>query len=522
MRSLFHGYYRPSDEEFAQLWQDCIFTFDTSALFRLYRYSHQTRQKLMSIMERVSDRIWLPFHVAHEYHVDRLIVISQQNKAPGKVKATLRDHYDKVEAALREYSARHADLDVDGLLKQLDRAVKKIEREIDTKSNAAPNWVHEDPIRDFLSSLFDGKVGNSFDDDRLRSIYEQGKERYERQVPPGYADAKDKNEDSRKYGDLVIWHQIIDHAKQLQKPIILVTDDAKVDWWREVEGQKIGPREELGTEFYRETGQSFYMYLPDQFLRYAAIHLAAEVENLETAIEEIEHVRQVDAIEGRFPVNDEYVSGAQQVVSGYFETGAERHIEPLSATMFLEAEQARKTLEELRRPLMEQAMRQVEAFRSPALEQAIRQAEAFNSPAMEQARQALLAQAEQARKLLEGVQRPLLEEARRQAEAFNNPIMEQSRRALLAEAEQTRKRLEAIQRPFLKEARRQAEAFNSPMMEQSRRAILAEAEQARKRLEAFQRPFLEEAGANIEDSTPGDDRSSDVEGTAPSRSDEEG
>jgi len=34
-----------------------------------------------------------------------------------------------------------------------------------------------------------------------------------------------------KFGDLIIWKEMIEKAKAEKRPIIFVTDDGKSDWW---------------------------------------------------------------------------------------------------------------------------------------------------------------------------------------------------------------------------------------------------------------------------------------------------
>jgi hypothetical protein len=60
MRNIFPGYYRPTDEEFYKMWQECIFVFDANVLLNLYRYSPDTRDELLDVLERLKDRIWIP------------------------------------------------------------------------------------------------------------------------------------------------------------------------------------------------------------------------------------------------------------------------------------------------------------------------------------------------------------------------------------------------------------------------------------------------------------------------------
>jgi PIN domain-containing protein len=78
MRDLFPGYYRPTQEQFQQMWRECIFVFDANVLLNIYRYSSDTRDELFDVLEHLKDRIWIPHQAMLEYHENREEVISQQ------------------------------------------------------------------------------------------------------------------------------------------------------------------------------------------------------------------------------------------------------------------------------------------------------------------------------------------------------------------------------------------------------------------------------------------------------------
>jgi hypothetical protein len=67
LKKAFAGYYRPSDAEFRQLWEQCIFVLDANVLLNLYRYSDETRSKFLEILEVLSKRLWVPHQAALEY-----------------------------------------------------------------------------------------------------------------------------------------------------------------------------------------------------------------------------------------------------------------------------------------------------------------------------------------------------------------------------------------------------------------------------------------------------------------------
>jgi hypothetical protein len=126
-----------------------------------------------------------------------------------------------------------------------------------------------------LSDLLEGKVGKPYSEEELENIYQKAEKRFNYKKPPGYKDAKKPI--PKNYGDVVLWFQLIDYAREQQKPIIFVTDDNKEDWWLKYEGETLEPRPDLIQEILSEVGVEdfqFYMYHSDQFMVYAGKFLS--------------------------------------------------------------------------------------------------------------------------------------------------------------------------------------------------------------------------------------------------------
>lgn len=85
MRDAFPGYYRLTDEEFDDLWKEAIFVPDTNVLLALYRLSEASRAKLLTILEALSDHLFLPYQVAAEFQRGRIGVIEEQLSTYRKV-----------------------------------------------------------------------------------------------------------------------------------------------------------------------------------------------------------------------------------------------------------------------------------------------------------------------------------------------------------------------------------------------------------------------------------------------------
>jgi hypothetical protein len=72
MRRAFPGYYRPTEDEFSELWNGCLFAFDANVLLNLYRYSLETSNEFLTILSEISDRLWIPHQAALEYQRRRV------------------------------------------------------------------------------------------------------------------------------------------------------------------------------------------------------------------------------------------------------------------------------------------------------------------------------------------------------------------------------------------------------------------------------------------------------------------
>jgi hypothetical protein len=303
MKKTFPGYYRPTEDEFKSLWDKCLFVLDANVLLNLYRYSQRTSNELIGILSQIGDRLWVSHQAALEYQTSRLNVIAEQFEAYDKIQNLLRDCENRLENNLTILH-RHPIIDSERLLKMVKHFVNKIDKEIAAFKETHPDLLKDDNLMVSITTLLDGKVGEAYSHERLKDIYKSGQERYKDEIPPGYKDMDKGN--VRKYGDLIIWFQIIEKANELKIPIILVTDDRKDDWWLKFKGQTIGPRPELIQEMRSEANVPFYMYQADQFMEHAQKYLQREIEK--EAVEEVRGVRRHD--------EEDMEAGQEAMVSG--------------------------------------------------------------------------------------------------------------------------------------------------------------------------------------------------------------
>lgn len=287
MKKSFPEYYYPAESEFAELWAQCIFALDANVLLNVYRYSKPTRDQLLGVLEKVSSRLWVPHQAALEYQRDRLEVIGQQVSPWDKINDHLKRARDSIERELSRLS-KHPFIDKKDLMNKISIMFGEIQAELDNSASEHVRLLHDDPLRETLTALLDGKVGSPYTEEEFKQVVSDGRNRYENHIPPGYEDSG--KEEAVRYGDLIIWYQILDRAKETQKPVIFVTDDTKEDWWKRARGQFIGPRIELVKEMLDKAGVRFHMYQVEQFMNWAQHYLNQPV--APEAIEEARRVRE--------------------------------------------------------------------------------------------------------------------------------------------------------------------------------------------------------------------------------------
>lgn len=264
MKNAIREYLDLSDSEKQSLLETATIVFDTNVFLNLYRYSKSTREALLNIMTSFKDRLWMPYQVAKEFMKNRPeVILGTANKYDGMI-----NNVDKIV----QYFATN--LRINSNDKSCEELKKYINNWIDEKktSNLVVTNCNDDSILTQILDLFDGKVGKDYDETELEEIKKDGKDRYDKKIPPGYKDSKKATEsdDNNAYGDLIYWKQILDYAKEKHVDIILVTSDQKEDWWTIINGQTIGSRSELKKEFYDITAQNFHMYRMEQFIQIAS------------------------------------------------------------------------------------------------------------------------------------------------------------------------------------------------------------------------------------------------------------
>jgi hypothetical protein len=316
------------ETDYPKLWENSLIIFDTNTLLNAYRLPESARLDFLKILknDRVKNRIWLPFQALLEYSHNRLTVIGEQKGKFSQVEKIINEgiaELDKVHNNLQtkiddlQLKKRHSVINPEKVIDEklfddVKHKLKEFMSEL-TKLDKTQSDVNDiDNIGNEILRIFNGKTGVSFNKEDLEKIYKEGEARYSDEIPPGYKDLpKDKEKPNyylhenkkflRKFGDLILWKEIIKKAKDENlEYIILVTNDNKIDWWTIKRGKTLGPRYELLDEIYFEAPnlKIFHMYDSYNFMRYSKEYLKIDIN--EQSMVEAKDLNEIQKNESEF------------------------------------------------------------------------------------------------------------------------------------------------------------------------------------------------------------------------------
>ena len=166
MRKQFSGFYPPTGEELAGLWDDGLVVLDTNALLNLYRYSDTTSSEFLEVLRILGNRLWIPYQVAFEFQRRRLDVIAEQVKAIPMTSCLLSIRL-KSSSKVRSCDTRRMNrftrprsLPDSPLL--LNLCAVDIETSRSRHTSNAPKEAHDDPLWDSITAIYEGRVGEKF------------------------------------------------------------------------------------------------------------------------------------------------------------------------------------------------------------------------------------------------------------------------------------------------------------------------------------------------------------------------
>lgn len=311
MKNKFIGYYSSDGDYENEVWDDSILIVDTNVLLDIYRVSPETSNDLKNVLKSYAERdcLWIPYQVAKEYHEELYHVVYEQMKKFDSTYKCLNDFKEKI-----NQKRNHPFLDKEQF-QQISEMADKIRQTFDDRKKELKKYVKGESLKTEIADIFEGRVGDEPTNDELEKIRKDGEKRYKDKIPPGFEDGC--KECDKRYGDLIIWKQIISYAKDNHRHVIFVSSDTKDDWYLKEGSQLIMPHPCLFQEFMKETGRYILIYSLELFLKIVKDKGVVNV-NDESIVEvqakpKTEHGNNVS---GRFLDRDRIAEICENVIMG--------------------------------------------------------------------------------------------------------------------------------------------------------------------------------------------------------------
>ena len=289
----FSAYQTPTEDDYLAVLTGGMIVLDTNVLLDLYRYNKEACDDLLSVLERVKERLWIPHQVMDEFWHHREEVL-QDKRGTVKVIRALRRQCETAVHELRTW-AKKAALPKEqppGLVAILEEAftelISKIADHADIDADELAKNTANDAILTKLESILENRVGPPLSSEEHAAAVDEARRRGRERKPPGFKDVGPEGKGPT--GDYVLWHELIGEARARREDILFITGDEKEDWWRLEEEKRRGPRPELVEELLAAAEVKLFMLTPDEFL-----WRSSRILNVRVTDESVEAVKRVSS-----------------------------------------------------------------------------------------------------------------------------------------------------------------------------------------------------------------------------------
>lgn len=215
------------------LYSDSTLLFlDTNIIIWLFRLNQDSYIEFSRLLKDLAERdmLIIPNWVIHEYN--NLILSNSESlfyPYRKRIKTLVRQLDGFVDIALLKSdnanSKKNGYVNKINFIDLLKSEIESIKKKI--QSVSPEDKFSNDKRKSFVEELF-SIAKSSFDVSSISQHYEEFSFRYNHKIPPGF---EDKSKESNKYGDAIIWKEIIHNCKTEDKSnAVFLSLDMKIDW----------------------------------------------------------------------------------------------------------------------------------------------------------------------------------------------------------------------------------------------------------------------------------------------------
>lgn len=229
--------------------ENTLIVFDTNAWLGLYNIPMIALQEIVNGINKYMDKFWIPNQVYNEYKRNQKLkkdaVVELFKNARSYSLKEINTSKDRVLQKIKTLKLQNHiyenDLyeDITEKFKELIDLLKDGYRDLQNKYDDDIKSITDKDIVDELVGRLFSKTEKDFSIIEKMHICEEGEIRYKYKIAPGYTDAgkeEDGNNFTKKYGDLLIWKEMLRKVNGTAINMIFVQEERKKDWLAEKNG----------------------------------------------------------------------------------------------------------------------------------------------------------------------------------------------------------------------------------------------------------------------------------------------
>ena len=291
MKDLFPEFYQDSlaVSDFAENDKPNLVIFDSNFLLDILRLPTEVAKKYLEAIDKVKGHIFVPYLVGVEFNFNKKKVKIETLESIKLLKQNLhysfednyqhffKKWYDELldskslsfvsNKTQRENLQESFKESATKFSQEVEKRKKQMFSELDKSIEAKYTTEELDKLTSEIIELLDNSVAEKLEQEWLDKVQESGSIRYDREIPPGFNDRKNKGTKVRcysglsyeqQYGDYIIWEEILHKVARdgngYGMKVIFVTSDgnseSKYDIMYKVKGKTVGPNIYMVNELY--------------------------------------------------------------------------------------------------------------------------------------------------------------------------------------------------------------------------------------------------------------------------------
>lgn len=231
--------------------RNTLVIFDTNAWLDLYNIPPVALEEIIDRIEKKQDVFWIPHQVYREFCVNAK---DKKDSVQNIFKKSCSESLQAVHAAKDQVLQKLSNLKKRKLLMdnnlydEMEKRFKELTRKVKEEyEGLGKEYIKEieiieknDIVDKLVNKIYGRDTSKDFSNIEKMKICEEGEIRYKYKIAPGYTDAdkecKSCEDFFRKYGDLLIWKEILRKVEKTNTNVIFVQNEKKKDWLKDRNG----------------------------------------------------------------------------------------------------------------------------------------------------------------------------------------------------------------------------------------------------------------------------------------------